>query len=351
MAKKASPTTTPPVAPVGGILSVNGTVVSALKGVVLNVTALDDDTVNYIPKPGENNPYMTGMAGGGQISNYNWAPTISGNATQYLQLMQWCDDLLLKHIFGGYNKMNGGVWGHVYPHSIVQMIGAMGAQSYMHRSFATDSLQHYNQPLVGACTYNVPDANTDDFLHVALSLILLIIGLHIDAITALAASDPWIVPCIATSLGAKTRMMAVVNMMQGHVAAAAPREVAIPAPLVYSYITQNYAPSCQGAPSFGTAIPPLKVTNTVKQPGSDRVTGVTVSVDPKLQSQGQLFLTWLGPWGAIPSSPVGPDGSAVVPTSLYGHVWVVLTNKEVTSMKDLAQAAVAGPELVWITQP
>jgi hypothetical protein len=350
-AQTAPPSTIPPTAPLGGILSVNGTLVPSLNGAVLNVTALNDDTIAYIPKPGENNQYMMGMAGGGAINNYNWAPTISDNATDFLQLIQWLDDILLKVLFQGYEKFNGGQWGNVYPKTIVQSIGSMAAQAYVHRGTATDSLQHYGKSTMQMCQYNLPTFSPDDFLHVALTLLLLQIGVLLDAISSIAVTDPWLVPCIATSLGAKSRMTAVVNMMQNHIAAAAPREVAIPGKLVYSYAVNNYSPQCPQKLPWGDAIPPLTITSTTTQPGSKRPVSVIVALDPKTQSTGQLYLAWMGPWGDLKYSPIGSDGSAAVPADLYGHVWIVVTNAQDVKLKELPRVAVAGPQMIWISQP
>jgi hypothetical protein len=348
LASKAPPSTIPPQAPLGGTLSVNGTVVRTMKGNVLDATALGEDMIYHIPKPGDNDDQylMDGQAGGGRIGNYNWGDNISSNATDFLQLIQFLDNILLTLLVGGTQKLNQGPWKTIYPKSIVKTIGSMTAQAYIHRGTATDSLQHYSKPLMQVCKYKLPDGDIDDFLNAALTVLLLEIGLLVEVISLVAPTDPWLVPCLATSLGAKSRMTAVVNMMQGHIAAAAPREVGIPADLVYSYAMNKYVDSCPDKMSWKKPLPPVKIINKNTQGSSKRVTDIKLEHDSSAK-----YVAWLGPWGSIRYSPIKDAGVVEVPTDLYGHVWAVLTTTEGVKPRDIYNVAVAGPEMMWVSEP
>lgn len=148
-------------------------------------------------------------------------------------------------------------------------------------------------------------------------------------------------------------MAGMVNMMQNHIVAAAPREVMLPADLVYSYVINHYVVpnSCPNAVPF-SPIPPLTITNPPVT-GTQRVTSVNISYDSSIK--GTLSMAWLGPWGNVEYTPVtsttAGQGTASVPTDLSGHVWGVLTNATGYSASNLAMIAVAGPEVVWVTQP
>ena len=293
------------------------------------------------------------MAGGYQPSSYNWASSISDNATDLLQLINFLDNVLLEALVNGYNNLTSGGWSNIYPGSITSTIGSMTAQALVHRSTSTDSLTHYSKQIIGMCSYNFPISDVDDFVHVALTLILLEIGLILDVISIVVLSDTWMLGPLASTLGSKARMAGMVNMMQNHIVAAAPREVMLPADLVYSYVINHYVVpnSCPNAVPF-SPIPPLTITNPPVT-GTQRVTSVNISYDSSIK--GTLSMAWLGPWGNVEYTPVtsttAGQGTASVPTDLSGHVWGVLTNATGYSASNLAMIAVAGPEVVWVTQP
>jgi hypothetical protein len=299
------------------------------------------------------------MAGGYQPSSYNWATSISDNATSLLQLILFLDNVLLEVLVNGHNNLTTGGWSNLYPGSITDTIGSMTAQALVHRSTSTDSLSHYSKPLVGMCSYNFAISNVDDFVDIALTLILLEIGLLLDVIGTVVLSDPWLIGPLASTLGSKSRMAGMVNMMQDHMVAAAPREAMIPADLVYSYAMNHYVVgnSCPMGGTTGdlggyTAIPLLTATHAPVT-GTQRVTSVTLSFDTKIT--GSLFMAWLGPWGGIEYTPVvssgAGQGTATVPNDLSGHVWGVLTSASGGTVQDLMKVAVAGPEMVWVTNP
>ena len=222
------------------------------------------------------------MAGGYQPASYNWGSSISNNATDLLQLILFLDNALLEVLVNGHNNLTSGGWSNLYPESITDTIGSMSAQALVHRSTSTDSLSHYSKPIIGLCQYNFPIANIDDFVHVALTLLLLEIGLFLDVISVTVLSDPWLVGALASTLGSKSRMAGMVNMMQDHIVAAAPREAWIPADLVYSYVSNHYVvpKSCPVEVPF-TAIPPLTITTTPVT-GTQRLESVTISFDASI---------------------------------------------------------------------
>ncbi|KAK3324092.1 hypothetical protein B0T19DRAFT_463982 [Cercophora scortea] len=350
LAAKAPPSTIPPNAPLVGTVTVNGTIINSFNGAVLNTDAPLNSTV---PPPGTDvPPAWSGMAGGGQPSQYNWAPNISPAAVNFLQLLQFLDDILLEVLFQGYNKLHAGAWAGAYPKSIVDTIGSMSAQALVHRATVTDCLAHYKKPLQGTCSYMLPTDNVDAFLQAALTLLLLEIGVLTDVSAGIAADDPWLVPILITEVGAKSRMTAVVNMMQSHLAAAAPREVMIPAPLAWSYATRHFIQSCpdtiQGMPE-GTW-PALTVTGKQETPGGGRTTAVTLKWD-NMGSSADKFVAWIGPWGDLEFTALGADGTATVPGSLFGHVWIVVVSKSGVKLEDLPSVTIAGPEMVWVSQP
>lgn len=70
----------------GGLLRANGTILPIVDSAVVNVIALTADMIRYVPKPGENDKYMTGKAGGGSIVNWNFGDNyISESAVEHLQ--------------------------------------------------------------------------------------------------------------------------------------------------------------------------------------------------------------------------------------------------------------------------
>ncbi|KAI8185527.1 hypothetical protein K4K51_011574 [Colletotrichum sp. SAR 10_75] len=348
LASKAPPSTLPPMAPLGGVLRANRTILPMVNSAVVNVSALTADMIAYIPKPGDNDQYMMGKAGGGAITNWNFGTNISDAAVEHLQLIQFLDNILLKVLFEGYESLQtGGKWANVYPETIVETIGTMAAQAWVHRGTATDSLQHFSKTVLKECTYAIPDLDIDAFLSTMLTILLLEIGLIIDATALLAPSDPWLIPALATSLGAKSRMTAVINLMQNHIAAAAPREVSIPAELVYSYAMHHYVSSCPDKLAWDKPFAKLNI----KGQGLDqaqRLMGVDVQWEGK--HDGDLFLAWLGAWGEVKFSSIA-DGKSSVPDGLYGHVWACVTSKKDIKASEIAGVAIAGPEMIWVTQP
>lgn len=316
-----------------------------------------EDYVKEVPKPGDdNNQYMMGMAGGGTVTNYGWGDSITDDAVKFLQLLQWFDNILLAVLSQGYHNLDGGEWKGQWPQTIVDTVGSMAAQAYMHRTTATDALQHYDKSLSEWCSYKLSLTDVEAFLDLVLTVLLLEMGLLLDIITNLAKTDSWLVPAIASTIGSKGRMLGVVNLMQNHMAAAAPREVAIPAQFVYAYAASNYIDSCpSNLDGWSKPKPVLTVTETINETGTTRVAKIKVDYEADTGDlwavSGDQWVAFLGPWGVVHFSPVADDMSVEVPTDLYGHVWIVLTSKGEAALEDLWSVTVAGPAKVWISQP
>ncbi|KAH8597848.1 Cupredoxin [Bisporella sp. PMI_857] len=362
----------PPNAPFGGNLFINGQAVTQAGGVVIdtskavpgapaipaappavsNPPAAEPPVMSPLPSPpppaATITPEMQNMAGGAQPAAYGWATSVSENATNLMQMINWVDNVLVDVMVNGHKNITQGGWKGMYPASIQNTIGSMGAQSIVHRCTSTDSLKHYNKKVVDQCKYRYPIANIQDFIKVSLTLTLLEVGLLLDTIGAIVSTDAWMVGPLASTLGSKARMAGLINMMQNHAPAAAPREVAMPAALVYSYINNKYIEpnSCPDKLPY-TSYPSIPLTEGSRQNG--KLTSINVNGDSSIQQPG-MQMAWLGPWGKVWYEEV-KDGKANVPAELSGHVWGVLVKNKVQSMSELPSVTIAGPEMVWVTQP
>jgi hypothetical protein len=116
------------------------------------------------------------------------------------------------------------------------------------------------------------------------------------------------------------------------------------------YVEPN---SCPDKLSLSTLLPKLQLTNRAVDTISKRTTSVSVLLTDDSKDKQNLNIAWIGPWGSLEFSPVVTDGSgqssATVPTDLYGHVWAVLVSGQGVKLQGLAQIAIAGPEMVWVT--
>ncbi|KAI0890305.1 uncharacterized protein GGS22DRAFT_11679 [Annulohypoxylon maeteangense] len=350
LAAKAPPSTIPPNTPLLGTLKVNGTIIANVNGNVLNTTTLDPSLVGTVPPPGASYaPYIGGMAGGDQPADYQWAPTISDEAVELLQALEYISNALVSFLFSGYVRLAEGAWTGAYPTSITQTLGSLTAQALIHRKTYSDSLQHYSKPTVPLCQYNVTSSSVDTWLQDVQTILTLSIGAKIDVMSLAATNDSWMIPALATELGAQARMSAVLNMMQSHYASTAPREALMPYQLAYSYIANKYASNCgDGAKSFGKVFPALSVANKTVEPSSGRL--LTIKVEIPSGSTGDHWVAWIGPWGGLQYTSVAADGTTTVPSNLSGHVWAVLTTAKDLKAHDIETKAVAGPEMIWTTQ-
>ncbi len=372
------PSVIPPKAPLGGHVFVNGNAivnfnlnggnaidVDVLTGVVPSAPPAAGSpaattttqappppkptATSNVPKPGSGVPsWYNDKAGGGKPANYNWGTEISETTVNILYLQQFIEEILVDLLFAGYDKLNVGAWAGIYPKSIVDMMGSMASQALVHRESTADILENFNKKPLGDCTYKLPLGSVDDFVHAAKLLNLLDIGSMIDSTALVAPTDSWLTPMLATEVGAKSRMAAVVNLIEGHFAAATPREVMLPGALAWSYAYSHYVESCPD--KFGGVpekpYPGVQVTN--KHENEGRTTSVTLKYDAPA---GKHWVAWVGAWGTLDYSPIKEDGSTEVPPGLYGHVWIVVVSKGEGHIQDLPSITVAGPEPVWVNQP
>lgn len=356
-----TPSTIPPEAPLLGKITVNGTIIPSFHGNVLPSQDLpaNPDGSAAVPSPGaEIPPSMSDMAGGPPPQSYSWPDAISDDTVSFLQLLQYIDDILLHILWKGHSNLDSaGSWSKTYPKSIVDTIGSMTAQSLVHRSTATDCLKHYSKTLLPTCNYKTDWAGVDDFLHAAEKLLLLAIGIMTDVSGRLAKEDPWLVPALVSEVGSKARMTAVINMMQNRLAAAAPREVIIPAQLAWSYATSHWVSDCPGDATIANmpskTWPAVQITEKQEIPGGGRVSSITVKWDGQAgnDGKGEHWVAWIGPWGGLQFTLIQSDGKVEVPKDLYGHVWIVVTSKKDVKLGELAEVTVAGPEVFWVSQP
>ena len=384
-AKAAKDSTAPPTAPIGGVLAINGKEVKTGTTNVIDTTGagappaagdnpsppaanappaanpaspVEPPVMSALPSPPAPEatlaPETQNMAGGQQPAAYGWAPAVSDNATNLLQLINWVDNALIDLLVNGHKDVTVGKWKGKYPPTIQNVVGSMGAQSIVHRYTSTDSLTHYKKAVVKACTYKFPKNNIEEFVKTSLTIVLLEIGLLLDTIGLVVSTDIWLVGPLASTIGSKARMAGLINMMQNHIPAAAPREVAMPAHLVYSYIMNNYVEpnSCPDKLPF-TTYPALPVVRGPVE--NKRLKSVTVTYDDS--KKAGLKMAYLGPWGKTYYEAVTPDpskagsGTVNVPAELSGHVWGVLVSGEVKNTHDLHTVTVAGPEMIWVSEP
>ena len=372
------PSTIPPTAPLGGTVIVNGTVDPEFVGNVLKIDAppAATDTATGATNPptevpnvapteaGPPNPPSTAthppavpsnFAGGGKPTDYHYPENISEVSVAFLQILQFLDAILSDVLAKGYSSLAaGGNWAGVYPEGIVHLLGSMAAQVSVHRDTATEYLVHFSKPShLGTtnCVYkkNPPETDTvDEFLQAVVNLLSLEVAVFADASSVVAAHDPLLVPVLVSEVGAKSRMAAVVDMMDGHIATAAPREILLPARLAWSYATSRFVESC-GEPFPGMPekpYPELEVTNLATN-GEGRATSVTLKYES--DADGDNWVAWIGPMGDLVYTQVNAgDKTSEVPSDLHGHAWIVVTSKKDVSRHELPDVTVAGPELVWI---
>ncbi|KAK4159815.1 hypothetical protein QBC43DRAFT_326382 [Cladorrhinum sp. PSN259] len=381
-AKAATPPSTiPDFAPLGGTVTVNGTIIHVFNGNVLP-SQTSNSSPSSTPDAGNNNnnggsgasptknsppasqqtlpapgaeagDYFRNKAGGGTPKHWGWADKLSDSAVDFLQLHLRIENLLTNLLWQAYIKFEqGGSWHGVYPQTIVDTIGAWSAQSVVHTSTTGKVLEHYQKKVLESCKWKLPLDSVDDFLSAYNKINLAQIGALIDISAQVATADPFVVPILLTQVGSKSRAAGVVNMMQNHLAANAPREVAIPASLAWSFVLANYVESCPSQLTIEgekeKKWPALSVP-TVKNGGTE---GNTTAVELTLKydgGKGGEFLAFIGPYGELEYSSVDDKTKvAKVPEGFDGDVFVVVTNKAGVRLDEIDQFVVAGPELVWL---
>ncbi|KAJ4289410.1 hypothetical protein N0V88_006890 [Collariella sp. IMI 366227] len=369
-AKSATPPSTiPDKAPLKGLLMINGSVIEAMSGNVLLANTPPSTTTSAASSPASTNslpsynpPFPPSArthrnAGGGKPTHYSWPSALSPNATTFLYLHLRSEDVLLHLLWEGYSKLStpSGGWHELYPRAIVDTIGTWAAQALVQRATIAEVLEHYKQPVPASCTYKLPMGNVDDFLRALGKLNTVQIGALIDISARVAAQDSFVVPILMTQVGAKSRAAGVVNMMQDHVAAAQPREVAVPVRLAWSFVMEEFVESCpeevkiDGMPDK----PWGGLTIAGKEEENGEVVSVKLAYDAGKTSEGQ-FVAWMGPYGTLEFTPVvleGSDKMATVPDGFYGDVWIAVVDKSEIKLDELGDHMIAGPEMVWITEP
>lgn len=368
-----SPSTIPSTAPLGGKVLVNGTEIRSFNGGAVlpsdtssskkpSPTHKTNPQATHSPLPASQQtlpaswpdtpPYYTARAGGGKPTHYNWAASLSDLATSSLQLHARIEDLLLHVLWAATQNLEvGGAWAGVYPEAIVRTIGAWAAQSLVQRATVAEVLGHYGKDVPKGCEYKLPEGSVDAFLEGLAALNLVQIGAVVDVAGRVAEEDPFVVPLLVTQVGAKSRQAGVVNMMQNRLAATMPREVALPSVLAWSFVMGRFVESCpdeiEGMPA--EAWPVLEVSEK-RWDG-----GMVESVDLEYEGgSGEQWVAWLGPYGALEFTKVSEDEgakSAAAPEGWYGDVWIVVVSKNGIKLAELLNHMVAGPEMVWLTEP
>lgn len=236
----------------------------------------------------------------------------------------------------------------------------------MHRATVAEVLQHYEKSVPKGCRYKLPTSgDVDQFLEAFNKLNALQIAAAVDSAARVAESEPFLVPLLMGQVGAKSRAAGVVNMMLNRVAAAAPREVGLPAKLAWSYVMGQFVESggCEdkidGMPD--KTWPSLGVEITSNTDMLQTVVNVELKYDVQKDTEGQVkvdhFVAWLGPYGMLDFSAI--DGETeqnatkrtVAPARWYGDVWAVVVDQDNLKLEELADHVVAGPEMFWIREP
>lgn len=363
LAAKAPSSTIPANTPLGGTLKIDGVLIPHVYNNVLNIAALSADWVSQVPAVGAGlDPYLAGMAGGPSPKDYGWAPTITQDGVDYLQVLLFQGNFVSTLLLEGFARLTVGAWAGKYPECIVQTLGSLAAQSVVRLRTYTDSLQHYNRELVKPCKYELHMDTLDEWLASVNEALSLSIGTTHDIIGLLAGSstvDSWMVTPLSTGLGAQSRMAAVISMMQSHIASPSPREPLIPFQLAWPHIASKYVVggSCDESPAFGKLLPELEITKESRGAGG-RLTSVTVALPPSQNGSSSTgdgedrWLAWMGPWGVVEYTLIDRTGGGVasVPAGLTGWVWVVLTTAKDLPARDIETAAASGIHMLWTTE-
>lgn len=357
LAQKASLSTIGPLAPVGGILEANGTVIGLETGIVFNADAFSENptetnaTISKVPPPTA--PYNSSVgaaAGGGPPPSYNWTTSISDVAAEALGFLLFVDNLFLDLLVEGTVNLTSGSWSNLYPPTIVDSINVMTVQTYVHRFTSSDSLQHYQKPLPAQCSYSFPIQSVTDWSAIALTVLELSIGSIIDTLAAVAVTDPWLIPVLSSSLGSKSRMAGLVNMMHNNSPSPAVRETVIAPQLAYSYLMNSYVVSGTCKDDLPYKLLPSWTVTSQEKDSSGKLTSIGISL-PSGVSTGTLYVAWWGAWGNIEYTPI-QNGASTVPSGLYGYVWAVITMANTANNMDtLSAISVTAPEMLWVVGP
>jgi len=358
------PSKVPPNAPLGGTLTVNGTIVTSLNGNVLpdkldglptTIAPPIPIGTGDLPPPGIEAPdYYAEKAGGGKPTHWNWAPSLSDEAAAYLQFHSRIEDLLLHLLWDGHRKLEaGGAWAGVYPAAIVKTIGAWAAQSLIHRATTGEILAHYNRSIPASCKYILPSvtSSVNDFIAAFSALNNLQIGVLTDMSVHLAKADPFVVPFLLSQAGAKSRAGAVASMIRNHLAASAPREIGLPAKLAWSYVMNHFVDHCPDKLA-GMPDQPWKVLEATLKVEEERAVSVQLKYEGGVPDGKAHYVAWIGPYGSLEFTELDEENmTSIVPGKMYGDIWIVVVDKDDLQLAEIPDHLVAGPQLVWIDDP
>ncbi|KAJ4390287.1 hypothetical protein N0V85_007374 [Neurospora sp. IMI 360204] len=241
----------------------------------------------------------------------------------------------------------------------------MSAQISVHYQTLEDTLNHFDVHPSGtfndtACTLKLPAGDgIDEYVIASLVLLKLEIGALADVSVLIAQKgDSWFLPALVTEVGAKSRMSAVINMIQNRNAAAAPREVLLPVELAWSYAMTHFVESC--GPDNGGKIKnmpekpfaPLEVVHKELSgdTSEDRALKVTLNYTVPAggeggKGNGEHWVAWVGPWGTYECTKLDKSKVAEVPENMFGYVWIAVVNDDTVGLSELADVTVAGPQI------
>lgn len=285
------------------------------------------------------------------------------------------DRILGETLYAWYKKIaKDGEWEGIYPDSLVSMIQSMSAQISVHYQTLEDTLNHFVADLKtgtfndAACALKLPQGNEiDEYVIASLVLLKLEIGALADVSTLLAQKgDSWFLPALVTEVGAKSRMSAVINMIQNKNAAAAPREVLLPVELAWSYAMTHFVESCPDEKAGkinnmpDKPFAPLEVVDKELSgaDSDDRALKVTLNFTVPADAEGgkgngeEYWVAWVGPWGTYEYTKLDEKTKvAEVPENMFGYVWIAVVNDNTVGLSELEDVTVAGPQIVWTSNP
>lgn len=315
--------------------------------------------------------HINTAAGGSKPGHYAYPDEISDDTIAFLQTLKLLDRILGKTLYAWYKKIaKDGEWEGIYPDSLVAMIQSMSAQISVHYQTLEDTLNRFDVHPSGtfndtACTFKLPAGDEiDEYVIASLVLLKLEIGALADVSVLIAQKgDSWFLPALVTEVGAKSRMSAVINMIQNKNAAAAPREVLLPVELAWSYAMTHFVESC---PDNGGKIKnmpekpfaPLEVVHKELSgdTSKDRALKVTLNFTVPAGAEGgkgngEHWVAWVGPWGTFEYTKLDKNKVAEVPENMFGYVWIAVVNDNTVGLSELEDVTVAGPQIVWTSNP
>lgn len=315
--------------------------------------------------------YINAAAGGSKPGHYAYPEAISDDTISFLQVLKLMDRILGETLYAWYKKISkDGEWEGIYPDSLVSMIQSMSAQISVHYQTLKDTLNHFVDGQTSfndtACTFKLPQGEEiDEYVIASLVLLKLEIGALADVSALLAQKgDSWFLPALVTEVGAKSRMSAVINMIQNKNAAAAPREVLLPVELAWSYAMTYFVESCPGDQKIkDMPDKPFASLEVVHKELSgaesdDRALKITLNFTVPVDAEGgkgngeEYWVAWVGPWGTYEYTKLDEKTKvAEVPENMFGYVWIAVVNDNMVGLSELEDVTVAGPQIVWTSNP